>query len=71
MSTVLIHDLAEAYEQLRLPTRLAVVNTESSMYLTRLERGAVEKLNEAFTHGKDPAAGIFWIDDENFHHESG
>ena len=71
MSTVLIHDLAEVYEQLGLPTRLAAVNAESGMYLTRLERGAVEKLDATFTHGKDPAAGIFWIDDEQFRHESG
>ena len=71
MSTVLIHDLATVYERLGLPTRLAAISTEPSLYLTLLRRGAIEELEQTLNLEEDPAAQLHWIDDESFRFEAG
>ena len=71
VSTVLMNDLAKVYERLQLPTRLAALTPGSSLYLTLLERGAVEELEQAFSLTEDVTGQIAWIDDEAFRFEAG
>ena len=71
LSTVLLHRVAQRYEALGLATRFAAITSDSSIYLTRIKRGAIAEIETALAREQESYDRMAWVDDAEFAYEAG